>query len=35
MVSSALMNLDRVLRGGAPEHVVNGVAGVPRGQDGG
>ena len=30
MVSSALMNLDMVLRGGAPEHVVNGVSGVPR-----
>lgn len=30
MISSALRNLDRVLRGGAPEHVVNGVAGVPR-----
>lgn len=30
MVSSALRNLDRVLRGGAPEHVVNGVEGVPR-----
>lgn len=30
MVASALMNLDRVLRGGAPEHVVNGVSGVPR-----
>jgi phosphoglycerate dehydrogenase-like enzyme len=30
MVTSALWNLDRVLRGGAPEHVVNGVEGVPR-----
>jgi D-3-phosphoglycerate dehydrogenase / 2-oxoglutarate reductase len=30
MVTSALRNLDRVLRGGAPEHVVNGVDGVPR-----
>jgi phosphoglycerate dehydrogenase-like enzyme len=30
MVTSALMNLDRVLRGGAPQHVVNGVEGVPR-----
>ncbi|HSC04903.1 MAG TPA: NAD(P)-dependent oxidoreductase [Solirubrobacteraceae bacterium] len=30
MVTSALRNLDRVLRGGAPEHVVNGVTGVPR-----
>jgi phosphoglycerate dehydrogenase-like enzyme len=30
MVASALRNLDRVLRGGAPEHVVNGVDGVPR-----
>lgn len=30
MVSSALENLDAVLRGGAPAHVVNGVAGVPR-----
>jgi phosphoglycerate dehydrogenase-like enzyme len=30
MVASALMNLDRVLRGGAPLHVVNGVPGVPR-----
>jgi phosphoglycerate dehydrogenase-like enzyme len=30
MVTSALRNLDRVLRGGAPQHVVNGVDGVPR-----
>jgi phosphoglycerate dehydrogenase-like enzyme len=30
MVSSTLRNLDRVLRGGAPEHVINGVDGVPR-----
>lgn len=30
MVTSALRNLDRVLRGGAPLHVVNGVSGVPR-----
>jgi phosphoglycerate dehydrogenase-like enzyme len=30
MVASALRNLDRVLRGGAPENVVNGVDGVPR-----
>jgi phosphoglycerate dehydrogenase-like enzyme len=30
MISSALRNLDRVLRGGAPDHVVNGVDGVPR-----
>lgn len=30
MVSSGLRNLDRVLRGGAPLHVVNGVEGVPR-----
>lgn len=30
MVASALSNLDRVLRGGAPEHVVNGVSSVPR-----
>jgi phosphoglycerate dehydrogenase-like enzyme len=30
MIASALRNLDRVLRGGAPEHVVNGVEGVPR-----
>ncbi len=30
MLSSALHNLDRVLRGGAPLHVVNGVSGVPR-----
>jgi phosphoglycerate dehydrogenase-like enzyme len=30
MVSSTLRNLDRVLRGGAPEHVINGVEGVPR-----
>lgn len=33
MVASALDNLDRVLRGGAPEHVVNGVSGVPRRRD--
>jgi D-3-phosphoglycerate dehydrogenase len=30
MIGGALGNLDRVLRGAAPEHVVNGVAGVPR-----
>jgi phosphoglycerate dehydrogenase-like enzyme len=30
MVSSALGNLDRVLRGGVPQHVVNRVRGVPR-----
>lgn len=30
MVTSALRNLDRVLRGFEPEHVVNGVSGVPR-----
>jgi phosphoglycerate dehydrogenase-like enzyme len=30
MIASGLLNLDRVLRGGAPEHVVNGVEGVPR-----
>ena len=30
MMSSALRNLDRVLRGGAPEHVVNRVEGMPR-----
>lgn len=30
MIESGLLNLDRVLRGGAPEHVVNGVTGVPR-----
>ncbi|MGN6870742.1 MAG: NAD(P)-dependent oxidoreductase [Solirubrobacteraceae bacterium] len=30
MITSALRNLDRVLRGGAPEHVVNGVEGLPR-----
>jgi phosphoglycerate dehydrogenase-like enzyme len=34
MVASALKNLDRVLRGCAPLHVVNGVEGVPR-RDGG
>jgi phosphoglycerate dehydrogenase-like enzyme len=33
MVASALHNLDRVLRGGAPEHVINGVSGVPRRRD--
>ena len=30
MISSALRNLDGVLRGGVPSHVVNGVDGVPR-----
>jgi phosphoglycerate dehydrogenase-like enzyme len=30
MMTNALTNLDRVLRGGDPEHVVNGVDGVPR-----
>ena len=30
MIASALRNLDRTLRGGTPEHVVNGVAGLPR-----
>jgi phosphoglycerate dehydrogenase-like enzyme len=30
MMASALRNLDLVLRGGAPGHVVNGVEGVPR-----
>lgn len=30
MVTNALRNLDGVLRGGSPEHVVNGVEGVPR-----
>jgi phosphoglycerate dehydrogenase-like enzyme len=30
MVACALINLDRVLRGGTPEHVVNGIRGVPR-----
>ena len=30
MMTNALRNLDGVLRGGAPEHVVNGVDGVPR-----
>jgi phosphoglycerate dehydrogenase-like enzyme len=30
MISSALTDLDRVLRGGVPRHVVNGVEGVPR-----
>jgi D-3-phosphoglycerate dehydrogenase / 2-oxoglutarate reductase len=30
MMTNAFRNLDRVLRGGAPEHVVNGVQGVPR-----
>lgn len=30
MITSALRSLDRVLRGGAPEHVVNGVEGLPR-----
>jgi phosphoglycerate dehydrogenase-like enzyme len=33
MVESALHNLDRVLRGGAPLHVVNGVEGLPRRRD--
>jgi phosphoglycerate dehydrogenase-like enzyme len=30
MMTSALRNLDGVLRGGDPDHVVNGVEGVPR-----
>jgi phosphoglycerate dehydrogenase-like enzyme len=30
MIASALANLDRVLRGRDPAHVVNGVRGVPR-----
>lgn len=30
MMTNALRNLDRVLRGGSPQHVVNGVEGVPR-----
>jgi phosphoglycerate dehydrogenase-like enzyme len=30
MISSALANLDAVLRGGAPTEVVNGIDGVPR-----
>ncbi|MFZ0376532.1 MAG: NAD(P)-dependent oxidoreductase [Solirubrobacteraceae bacterium] len=30
MMTNALRNLDSVLRGGVPEHVVNGVEGVPR-----
>jgi D-3-phosphoglycerate dehydrogenase / 2-oxoglutarate reductase len=30
MMTNALRNLDQVLRGGVPEHVVNGVDGVPR-----
>ncbi len=30
MISSALRNLDRMLRGGVPANVVNGVEGVPR-----
>jgi phosphoglycerate dehydrogenase-like enzyme len=30
MMTNALRNLDGVLRGGVPEHVVNGVGGVPR-----
>ena len=30
MMTNALRNLDGVLRGGDPEHVVNGVGGVPR-----
>ncbi len=30
MLAAALANLDRVLRGGDPTDVVNGVAGVPR-----
>jgi D-3-phosphoglycerate dehydrogenase / 2-oxoglutarate reductase len=32
MMANALRNLDGVLRGGNPEHVVNGVDGVPRRQ---
>jgi phosphoglycerate dehydrogenase-like enzyme len=30
MITGAVRNLDRTLRGGDPEHVVNGVRGVPR-----
>jgi hypothetical protein len=30
MLAAALANLDRVVRGGDPTDVVNGVAGVPR-----
>lgn len=30
MASSALHNLDGVLRGKAPQHVINGLAGLPR-----
>jgi D-3-phosphoglycerate dehydrogenase len=30
MLTNALRNLDGVLRGGPPQHVVNGVDGVPR-----
>jgi phosphoglycerate dehydrogenase-like enzyme len=30
MIGAALANLDRVLRGGSPTNVVNGVDGVPR-----
>ena len=30
MIAMTLRNLDRVLRGGEPAHVVNGVSGVPR-----
>ncbi|MHB1838108.1 MAG: NAD(P)-dependent oxidoreductase, partial [Solirubrobacteraceae bacterium] len=34
MIRRTLQNMDRVLNGGEPSDVVNGVVGVPRGRSG-